>query len=256
MSKTLVVGSKGSMGRRFIAVLRYLQQDYLEADLGDPWWEWDFDRVILATPTNRHVEDLDLAIFKGKPILCEKPIALSSDAVSVLAQKARNAGVDVRMCCNWLYAISLALRRSKGPKGQEGAIAVMGEMSMAYDYYNSGKDGFFWDCIQLLYMAGRFKYSRRSPAMDLTVDGYEVSLGHVEESYVMMVSQWIHGDKEKLWSLEDALKASQKVEWALSQGYSQEAGEIDFRLMRSPFYDRAYIGEDADPVADRPEILP
>jgi hypothetical protein len=56
----------------------------------------------------------------------------------------------------------------------------------------------------------------------------------VEESYVLMLSEWLHGDKSKLWSLEDAVKASQKVEQILKAGYPMDKGEIDFQVKVGP----------------------
>jgi hypothetical protein len=234
MSMTLVIGARGSIGSRWCAVLRYLREDYLAADLGDPWWEWEFDRVLIATPTDRHAQDLRLALCKGKPILCEKPIATDSREVATLAEEAKRAGVDVRMVSNWLYAVNLMLVRERGPKGKAGAVATLGEMHLSYDYYNSGKDGFWWDMIQPVYLAGKLTYSRISPVFQCTVDGMDLPLCVVEESYVLMLSEWLHGDKSKLWSLEDAVKASQKVEQILKAGYPMDKGEIDFQVKVGP----------------------
>lgn len=219
--KVLVVGSKGSMGRRYCAILRYLKEEVLEADLGDLWWEWEFDRVIIATPTERHSHDLSTAMVKRVPILCEKPIIKDFEALRLLIEMERHFRADFRMVCNWKFAINLALTRAQ-------KVAIEGEMEIEYNYYDSGKDGFFWDCIQLLYLAGKFKYDRTRPAFEAKVNGLDVTLEHIHASYVLMVSEWLHGDKNKLWSLEDALKATQKVEKVLAWGYGGDTGEIDF----------------------------
>lgn len=219
--RVLVVGSKGSMGRRYVAILRYLKEEVLEADLGDLWWEWAFDRVIIATPTDRHWVDLDAAITRGKPILCEKPISKDPKAIQILADMAKHYGVDVRMCSNWKYAINLALTRAQ-------KIAVEGEMEIEYKYFRSGGDGFFWDMIQPIFLAGRLIYNNHRPAFKASVNGIELNQGHFEESYVIMISEWLYGDKSKLWSLEDALKANQKVELAMGLAVSEVAGEINF----------------------------
>ena len=220
--RILVVGSKGSMGRRYCAILRYLKEEVITADIGDPWWEWDFDRVIIATPTGRHNADLLLAMPMGKPILCEKPISKSASDVSCHLQESISRGVDVRMCSNWKYAINLALTRAQ-------KVAIEGEMEIEYSYYDSGKDGFFWDVIQLLHLAGRFKYDRTRPAIEAKVNGIDVTLEHIHASYVLMVSEWLHGDKGKLWSLEDAVKANRKVEEAMRLDANPSIGQIEFR---------------------------
>jgi hypothetical protein len=223
--KVLVVGSKGSMGRRYCAILRYLQEDVLEADLGDMWWEWEFDRIIIATPTDRHETDLRAAVLKGKPILCEKPIVKSAAELETLWEDLMPALVDIRMVCNWKYAINLAMVRANGNKGK---VAVAGEMEIEYNYYDSGKDGFFWDCIQLIHLAGTFKYDRTRPAFQCLVNGEAITLEHIHESYVMMVSEWLNGDKAQLWSLEEALTATRKVEVAMRLDPSPKIGPIVF----------------------------
>lgn len=219
--RILVVGSKGGMGRRYCAILRHLKEGLLEADIGDLWWEWDFDRVIIATPTNRHDADIRLALVKGKPILCEKPIDMSYPAVFNLVLDAERKGVDVRMVSNWRFAANRALERV-------GEIAVLGEAEIEYNHYNSGNDGFFWDCIQLLMMAGRFKYDRTAPIFDAKINGNPITLDDISHSYPMMVSEWLYGDKGKLWSLRDSMEGHDRASFATgAHGFPK--GEIEFR---------------------------
>lgn len=224
--KVLVCGSLGSMGRRYVAILRYLREEVIEADIGDPWWEWEFDRVIIATPTDRHSSDIRIAITKGKPTLCEKPITQDTETVRALAFEAAASGVDVRMVSNWRFAINLALMCANGNRG---LVAIDQEMALEYSYYDSGKDGFFWDTIQLIMLAGKFKYDRNRPAFEAKVDGLDVTLEHIHASYVLMISEWLYGDKGKLWSLADAITATEKVEWAIDHAPFTADGEINFQ---------------------------
>ena len=218
---TLIVGARGNMGAKYVAILRYLKEPYLLADLGDLWWEWDFDRVIIATPTYRHFQDIRLAIIKGRPILCEKPIDKDPIAVMSLADEAQRRGVDVRMVSNWRFAVNRALERV-------GEIAVMTEMEIEYRYYNSGNDGFFYDCIQPIMMAGRFKYDNLAPVFDCKVNGNPVTLDDFSHSYPMMISEWMHGDRRKLWSLTDAVKATEKVRAAMRLDLNPVSGAVHF----------------------------
>lgn len=220
--RVLVVGSRGSMGRRYCAILRYLKEEVLEADIGDMWWDWEFDRVILATPTDRHAKDLEVTALKGKPILCEKPIVKSSEELARLIPVLAQA--DIRMVSNWRFAINRALERV-------GEIAILGDMELEYNHYHSGRDGFFWDCCQLIQMAGRFKYDMAAPVFDAKVNGNPVTLDDIGRSYVIMISEWLHGDKGKLWSLTDAIKGARKVEWATRMATGSLAGEINFPEM-------------------------
>lgn len=220
--KILVLGSKGSMGQRYCAILRHLKEEVIEADIGDVrWHEWKFDRAIVATPTDAHLGACSLLARMSRDFLCEKPVDKNAFHISILADDCKRWGADARMVSNWKYAINAALLRV-------GKVAVMGEMEIEYNYYNSGKDGFFWDCIQPIYMAGRFKYNRTSPVFDCKVNGNPVTLDDFSQSYLLMVSEWLHGDKERLWSLEDAWKANRKVEEAIHREPNPEVGEITF----------------------------
>jgi predicted dehydrogenase len=51
------------------------------------------DAVIIAVPSNAHAEIARRAIAQGKPLLCEKPVGLSSDEAQSLADAAGAAGV-------------------------------------------------------------------------------------------------------------------------------------------------------------------
>ena len=51
------------------------------------------DAIIIAVPSNAHAEIAHRAIAQGKPILCEKPVGLSSDEAQSLADAAAAAGV-------------------------------------------------------------------------------------------------------------------------------------------------------------------
>lgn len=219
--KTLVVGSRGSMGRRYCAILRYLKESLMEADMGDMWWEWEFDRVIIATPTHRHTHDIEIALQKKKPILCEKPVSKIPGEIMGLEVAAAQMGVDVRMVNNWKFAINLALTRAQ-------KTVDFGKMEIEYNYYDSGRDSFFWDCIQLIYLAGKFKWDRTCPVYEAKVNGIDVTMEHIHASYMLMVSEWLHGDKGKLWSLGDAIAAAQKVKKVIVSGYGGDSGEIDF----------------------------
>lgn len=229
MMRILIIGNKGSMGRRWTACLKYLREDVLGFDIGGPVpTAPEFDRAIIASPTDTHVMWAEYLINAGKDFICEKPVDKDPAVIRRLADKAKFAGVDGRMCCNWLFAVNQALLLGRGPDGRQGATANMGEMEIEYKYYNSGKDGFFWDCIQLIYLSGKFKYDRTSPMFEAFVNGDPVTLEMVERSYLIMLSEWMYGDRNRLWSLEDAAKASEKVMGAIAHNTGEVVGEASF----------------------------
>lgn len=225
--KIALVGNKGSMGTRYTSILRYLREDVLLADIGDPWWDWEFDRAIICTPTDRHSNDLRMALSMGKPILCEKPICKDSHLVSSLKFNAEQCNVDVRMVSNWLYAVNSVLGRANGYRGK---VANMGEMHIKYSNFRTGNDGLFWDCIQPIYLAGKFTWDTTSPIFEASVDGENIPYKDLEESYISMMSDWLYSESNRLWTLGDAMKATMKVERAMA-GYTggfPPSGEVTF----------------------------
>lgn len=227
--RILVIGNLGSMGRRYTACLKAMHEDVLGFDVGGPIPNpSEYDRAIIATPTETHFMWCDYLIQKGKDFLCEKPVSKDPAAVCQLAELAKASGVDGRMVSNWLYAVNQALLLGRGPTGGQSVTAIMGEMEIVYRSYNSGKDGFFWDCIQPIYMAGKFVYDNKSPMFEAHVDGNQITLEMIERSYLIMLSEWMYGDRNRLWSLEDAAAASKKVELIMGWPPPLDGGEIDF----------------------------
>uniref|UniRef100_UPI002FC7EC55 Gfo/Idh/MocA family protein n=1 Tax=Bosea sp. (in: a-proteobacteria) TaxID=1871050 RepID=UPI002FC7EC55 len=82
--------------------------DDLDAFLADP----SLDAVYIATPNNLHAPQALAAIAAGKPVLIEKPIALSAADAEAIAAAASARGVFAMeaMWSRFLPAVS-ALRR-------------------------------------------------------------------------------------------------------------------------------------------------
>ena len=71
----------------------------------------DVDVVYVATPHHRHAPDSLLALRNGKPVLCEKPFALSHAEASAVVEEARKGGLFC-MEAMWMRCIP-AIRRAK-----------------------------------------------------------------------------------------------------------------------------------------------
>src|SRR5271167_918341 len=51
------------------------------------------DAVFIATPNACHLQDVQIAAACGKPVLCEKPMAINADQCRQMVEAARKAGV-------------------------------------------------------------------------------------------------------------------------------------------------------------------
>lgn len=212
--RVLVLGSKGSMGRRYCAILKYLQVDYVGIDKEDGDFEYNqlYDvhpectHTIIATPTATHYGVLrDVVAWGARHVLCEKPLTKDKGSIENII-KFFGPHSDIRMVCNYKYAFR------KDVKGWD----------IEYSNYNTGKDGLGWDCIQLIYLAENIKLSTETPffqcmAFDpVSHIGTGISLTEVEQSYITMIKHWLElgGNKNDLWNLQDAKEATEKtIEW-------------------------------------------
>jgi predicted dehydrogenase len=61
------------------------------------------DGVILATPPASHAEDALLALERGIPVLCEKPLTEQLDEAILLAEASRRTGVPLLVGMNFRY---------------------------------------------------------------------------------------------------------------------------------------------------------
>ena len=209
--KVLVIGSKGSMGKRYCAILKYLGVEYVGVDIG-PNSKMDytqFTHAIIATPTEVHRDNLQwFYTYKNGPksILCEKPLMKSVRDIETAIDWEALHGGKTNMVCNWKYAL---------PDRKD--------LEVRYSNYNTGKDGTGWDCIQLIYLVDKLKISTDTPffkcdyhfphdTIDSLVVG-KVTLGDIENSYITMLRHWLglDGLENDLWTLTDALKATEKV---------------------------------------------
>ena len=57
----------------------------------------DVDAILIATPTQTHVDYIDMAVAAGKAVLCEKPIDLSVDRVNALKEKIAGTSVPIML---------------------------------------------------------------------------------------------------------------------------------------------------------------
>jgi scyllo-inositol 2-dehydrogenase (NADP+) len=63
------------------------------ADPAELWSSGDHDLVVVATPTDSHINLAKAAIDRGIPVVVDKPLAVTADDADRLVARARDAGV-------------------------------------------------------------------------------------------------------------------------------------------------------------------
>lgn len=187
------------MGKRYKAVLDYLEIENIGIDAGEDVPK-DFDRAIIATPTDSHAMWCLEMIRRKKDFLCEKPLSRSLESIDNIIKQAKKKKVDGRMVCNWAFV-------------RDEFKPIRSAKHISYDCYNTGNDGFEWDLIQLIYLAdgsGSMYFDNNSPIFHCSIDFHKINRQDIDVSYVRMIDNWIK-NKKLLWSLEDAREATKKV---------------------------------------------
>lgn len=175
-----LLGANGSMGRRYQAILRYLQAAYQAFDREEFHLERvasalrSSDRVIIATPTPSHLSLCALVSVEapGISILCEKPLATTREALEAM-----------------LVLPNLMMM------AQYTLLDAHKDGDTCYDYFHSGQDGLAWDCCQLIGLArGSVILRNESPIWRCTLNGRALSLDELEQAYVKFVAKWIRNE--------------------------------------------------------------
>lgn len=178
--KVLLVGSDGSMGKRYQAILKRMGAEVMCKDKYDvinrSHYDWS-DRAIIATPTKTHVRFAEHLISMGnKPILCEKPISKNLEDTKHVLEIAKKYNVPFEMTRQYEHIYE---------PGSEGKTF--------YDFYNTGKDGLIWDCIQIIGLArGEVRINNESPVWDCQINGVDVSEANINQSYVSFMNRWVN----------------------------------------------------------------
>jgi hypothetical protein len=134
-----------------------------------------------------------LAPYK-KPILCEKPVVKDTVTLFQLKQFVETEKVKLFMVNQYAYF-------KKEKKGE----------SSYYNYYNTGKDGLYWDCIQIIHLAkSSCKIENTSPIWQCQINGMEYPRSVMDLLYLLMLQDFV-GKQTNLWGWDDIEKATLKV---------------------------------------------
>lgn len=198
--KVLILGSDGSMGRRYQAILGYLGVDFTAMDIQrNTAIEMSnnisnvHSHIIVTTPTYNHFVWLKIAQEKSYigRILCEKPISKNIDEMFRIS----SWDLDLTMMYQYIFT------------DKEKSL---GSHHTTYDYYNHGSDGIVWDCIQLIGIAeGPVSLREVSPIWEATINGKPIIKDSMDNAYIKFVKHWLDGTLEQ--SKEDILNLHVKT---------------------------------------------
>lgn len=175
----LIVGSEGSMGRRYQAILRYLGKtiECVDKDHNRHYIKGRAtaaDGIVIATPTDTHADYLRLLAECGKPILCEKPVVKDLKELEEIQSLLSRHNTPFRMMFQYKM---LASRTSIGRSH--------------YDYFRHGSDGLLWDCMQILALArGEVRLGESSPVWRCMINGKALRQDHMDAAYIAYVQEW------------------------------------------------------------------
>ena len=180
-----VFGHMGSMGKRYRAILNHLKIPLIGYD---PNGRYDSafhtfdqvatecDRFIIATPTESHYE-IVMRLMKypwsdKKPILIEKPISKNVNEAEEILKLPCPITMQYQYSCLPMDLASNGLSY--------------------YDYYNTGKDGLPWDCLQIIGLARSSVMLRNeSPVWLCRINGESMYHARMDTAYIRFVEKWL-----------------------------------------------------------------
>jgi predicted dehydrogenase len=114
-----VVGSSPDRARAKadIAALPLVYED-VESLVGDP----RIDVIHIATPNNMHYQQVLKSLDAGKHVVCEKPLAVTSDQSAELVERAAAAGLVNAVCFNLRFYSHVLQSRAMVADGAIGSV--------------------------------------------------------------------------------------------------------------------------------------
>lgn len=182
------------MGRRYQAILKNANIDMSGHDLGivSKTRLEDATGFIIATPTSTHISEIEKLLPYEKPILCEKPLTRDLEVLDNFYQKHGGDLYHLTMVNQYAYL---------NPQETEGKTL--------YNYWNTGKDGLYWDCINIIGLARKsVRLYNNSPVWHCTLNGRKLSIEKMDYAYMAMVKDWV---RQPLTNIDYAMNAHYKA---------------------------------------------
>ena len=193
MKNIAIIGAKGSMGRRYTAICRFLGLNaslYDKEDWGMASGQVGLEGIIIASPTEEHFKNLKEFKRLKLPILCEKAISKNKFEL----EEVLSWDMNIRMVNQYSHLMSY------NPE-KEGVSY--------YNYYNTGRDGLEWDCINIIGLSHKKPHlDNSSPVWQCKINGSQLNIKEMDQAYIDMIGFWAADPKE---NKDYIFKAHQKI---------------------------------------------
>lgn len=197
------------MGQRYIKIVKAAGhtvisldiEDYLEDiqptaySRGVTSWLKKCSKVIIATPTDTHIEICRLCEEYNVKYLCEKPISFNPEELK---------GLTGSMVCNWAYVIPNTVLKPR-------------ENNVYYNYHKTGPHGKIWDCIQLLHLSSKINkrdisrfIKNDAPNFTAIINNHIITLDMIEDSYTRMIQDWLN-DSPNIWTIQSTINTHKTI---------------------------------------------
>jgi hypothetical protein len=205
LKKILIIGGAGNMGRRYATICRFLGATVEIFDIGtkEPLecMVKRNDGVIITSPTKEHRSHIFACDFHrpNVAILCEKPVVTDTEDLDQFD------GIRMTMVNQYAFI------------AKTGGKLRANDYTL-YDYYHSGGDGLYWDCINIIGLdeTGHLILRKESPIWKCVINGREIDRNQIDLSYVLMVQDWMKNPEPNLAYMK---KAHKKVLRLVSSKY-------------------------------------
>jgi hypothetical protein len=199
-TKIQIIGANGSMGTRYQAILRKFgcdSGDHVDLDKGAI--DFDCRNFIICTSTDIHFDVLQ-GLPIGSRVLCEKPLAKSSQTVREMLNYADQSLIDLQMVLQYVELFDERMLRRMDSLLRNASVRSY------YDYFRHGNDGLVWDCLQIIALSQcPVSLSESSPIWQCMINGIELTAGAAMDiAYCEHVQNWIEHNPPKFFRKENS----------------------------------------------------
>lgn len=176
----LIVGGLGNMGKRYRLILESLGKSTCVVDKMHDYktildLAMQSDGIIIATPTDTHIDFINLFAPLGKPILCEKPLCKDLDVLQKTFNNLKKYNTPFSMILQY------------GELVDPNSTGVS-----SYNFFRHGSDGLFWDCIQIIGLAkGIVGVSEKSHIWKCEINGKKINVADMDYAYERFIFNWL-----------------------------------------------------------------